>query len=34
MTKTVLLLQGGLSAERDVSFASGAPVLAALEQGG
>ena len=34
MSKTVLLLLGGLSAEREVSLASGAPVKAALEAGG
>ena len=34
MSKTVLLLQGGLSAEREVSLASAAPVQRALEAGG
>ena len=34
MSKTVLLLLGGLSAEREVSLASGAPVKGALEAGG
>ena len=34
MSKTVLLLQGGLSAEREVSFASGKPVQEALTSSG
>ena len=34
MSKNVLLLQGGLSAERAVSFASGKPVQNALESSG
>lgn len=34
MSKTVLLLQGGLSAEREVSLTSGAPVQRALEASG
>ena len=34
MSKTVLLLLGGLSAEREVSLASAAPVKTALEAGG
>jgi len=34
VSKTVLLLLGGLSAEREVSLASGAPVKQALEAGG
>lgn len=34
MNKTVLLLQGGLSAEREVSFASGKPVQEALTSSG
>ena len=34
MTKTVAVLYGGISAEREVSLASGAQVITALEQAG